>query len=155
MFNMIKAEVFKTLILIWLGSDGDPGSQVDNSIFQSLQPKSGKSSQPERNTNCEGWVLRIIWRLDLETLTGCNKIEGRERETSWYEYCVAWLRPYDLPDKLSKFVNTKSMLTTKFKLKYLSSTVNTGRGDIYLRLCIWWNIFVQSCVSFFWFFFFL
>ena len=40
------------------------------------------------------------------------------------------LRPYDLPDKLSKFVNTKSMLTTKFKLKYLSSTVNTGRGDI-------------------------
>ena len=40
------------------------------------------------------------------------------------------LRTYDLPDKLSKFVNTKSMLTTKFKLKYLSSTVNTGRGDI-------------------------
>ena len=40
------------------------------------------------------------------------------------------LRPYDLSDKLSKFVNIKSMLTTKFKLKYLSGSVNTGRGDI-------------------------
>ena len=88
MFNMIKAEVFKTLILIWLGSDEDSGSQVDNSIFQSLQLKSGKSSQPERNTNCEGWVLRIIWRLDLETLTGCNKIKEKGNKLIWKLCCV-------------------------------------------------------------------